>query len=152
MKTLPLIYIHKAFGKVCSNLHIPSDLICTFPTLYQDIITSWCNYYTSSPTLSSTISSQYLWFNTFIKIQNRVVYYKEFSDNKINYVCYFFDRNGNLKTLVNLMCMNIRLKKKYFKWFQLIHAIPKSWKKDIKVDQGNCRNLLYLNHHLIITK
>ena len=37
----------------------------------------------------------------------------------------------------------------YFKWFQLIHAIPKSWKKDIKIDQGNCRNLLYLNHHLI---
>ena len=46
--------------------------------------------------------------------------------------------------------MNIKLKKKkYFKWFQLIHAIPKSWKKNIKIDQGNCRNLLYLNHHLI---
>ena len=41
--------------------------------------------------------------------------------------------------------------KKYFKWFQLIHAIPKSWKKDIKVDQGNCQNLLHLNHHLIKT-
>ena len=37
----------------------------------------------------------------------------------------------------------------YFKWFQLIHAIPKSWKKHIKIDKGNCRNLLYLNYHLI---
>ena len=37
----------------------------------------------------------------------------------------------------------------YFKWFQLIHAIPKSWKKEIKIDQGKCRNLLDLNHHLI---
>ena len=43
--------------------------------------------------------------------------------------------------------MNIKFKKMYFKWFQLIHAIPKSWKKDIKIDQGKCRNLLYLNHH-----
>ena len=37
----------------------------------------------------------------------------------------------------------------YFKWFQLIHAIPKSWKKDIKIDQGKCQNLLCLNHRLI---
>ena len=105
-KLIPLRYIHKAFGKnfkFHSNLHIPSDLICTFPTFYQDIITSWCNYYTSPPTLPSTISSQYLWFNTFIKIENRVVYYKEFSDNQINYVCDFFDRNGNLKSWVNFV-------------------------------------------------
>ena len=105
-KLILLRYIHKAFGKnfkFHSNLHIPSDLICTFPTFYQDIITSWCNYYTSPPTLPSTISSQYLWFNTFIKIENRVVYYKEFSDNQINYVCDFFDRNGNLKSWVNFV-------------------------------------------------
>ena len=37
----------------------------------------------------------------------------------------------------------------YLKWFQLIHTIPKSWKKDTKIDQGNYRNLLYLNLHLI---
>ena len=37
----------------------------------------------------------------------------------------------------------------YFKWFKLIHAMPKSWKKYMKIDQGNCRNLLYLNHQLI---
>ena len=151
-KLIPLRYIHKAFGKnfkFHSNLHIPSDLICTFPTFYQDIITSWCNYYTSPPTLPSTISSQYLWFNTFIKIENRVVYYKEFSDNQINYVCDFFDRNGNLKSWVNFVHEYKIEKKMYFKWFQLIHAIPKSWKKDIQIDQGNCRNLLYLNHRLI---
>ena len=101
---IPLRYIHKAFGKnfkFNSNLHIPSDLICTFPAFYQDI--SWCNYYSSPPTLPSTISSLYLWFNTFIKIENRVVYYKEFSDNQINYVCDFFDRNGNLKSWVNFV-------------------------------------------------
>ena len=60
-KLILLRYIHKAFGKnftFHSNLHIPFDLICTFPTFYQDIITSWCNYYTSPPTLPSTISSQ----------------------------------------------------------------------------------------------
>ena len=67
-------------------------------------------------------------------------YYKEFSDNQINYACDFFDRNGNLKSCVNFVHEN-KIKKMYFKWCQLIHAIPKSWKKDIKIDQGNFRNL-----------
>ena len=34
---------------------------------------------------------------------------------------------------------------------KIIHAIPKSWKKDIKTDQGKRRNLLYLNHSLSIS-
>ena len=33
-----------------------------------------------------------------MKIENSVVYYKEFSDNKINYMCDFFDGNGILKS------------------------------------------------------
>ena len=37
----------------------------------------------------------------------------------------------------------------YIKWFQLIHAIPKSWKKNIRTDQGYCQNPLFLNCHLI---
>ena len=105
------------------------------------MITSWCHYYTSPPALPSTISSQYLWFNIFTKIENRVVYYKEFSDNQINYVCDFFDRNGNLKSWVNFV--------HEYKIDSVNTCVPKSWKKDIKIDQGNCRNLLYLNHHLI---
>ena len=43
-RLIPLRYIHKAFDKnlkFYSNLHIPSDLICTFPNICQDIITSW---------------------------------------------------------------------------------------------------------------
>ena len=38
--------------------------------------------------------------------------------------------------------------KTYFKCFQLIHAIPKSWKLAVLNDNGNCKNI-YLNHHLI---
>ena len=99
-KLILLRYIHKAFGKnfkFHSNSYIPSDLICTFPSFYQDTIPSWRNYYSSPPTLPATISSQYLWFNIFIKTESSIVYYKGFSHNQINYVCDFFDSNGKLK-------------------------------------------------------
>ena len=49
--------------------------------------------------------------------------------------------------LIDKPCADYKIfKKVYFKWFKLIHAIPKSWKRDIKTEQGNWRNFLYLNH------
>ena len=41
------------------------------------------------------------------------------------------------------------IQKSYSKWFQLIHAIPESWKLVILNDKINCKNIIYLNHHLI---
>ena len=32
---------------------------------------------------------------------------------------------------------------------QLIHAIPTAWKKELENDNGDCKNLMILNHHLI---
>ena len=75
-KPIPLIYVHKAFVKKFnfdSNLQIPSDLICFFPSFCQDMTTSWCNYYSSPKTLPSTIFSQYLSFNTYIKIELSII-------------------------------------------------------------------------------
>ena len=46
--------------------------------------------------------------------------------------------------------MHFRLtRKSYFKWYQLIHAIPRPWKLAVLNDQGNCKNVIYLNHRLI---
>ena len=40
-------------------------------------------------------------------------------------------------------------KRSYFKWYQIIHTIPSSWKMTLLNDNGNCQNLEYLSHHLI---
>ena len=37
----------------------------------------------------------------------------------------------------------------YFKWIQLVHAIPNHWKKRLTENTINSQNLSYLNHHLI---
>ena len=34
-------------------------------------------------------------------------------------------------------------------WFQLIHAIPRPWRVAVLNDKENCKNIIYLNHHLI---
>ena len=97
---------------------------------------------------SSLVSSQFLWYNSYIKIDNEVVCYKDFADKKINFVSDLFDENGELKSWQKILSDFQLTQKSYFKWFQLIHAIPRPWKLAVLNNKGNCKNI-YLKHHLI---
>ena len=68
--------------KVHSNLNIPQNTLSYFPSFYKDILKLWTKYYSNQPSLPSTIISQYLWFNSFIKIDNNVVFHRKFSEKK----------------------------------------------------------------------
>ena len=36
----------------------------------------------------------------------------------------------------------------FYKWFQLLHAIPDQWKRIIKTTNDSRSNIVYLDHHL----
>ena len=78
-----------------------------------------------------------------------VVCYKDIADKKINFVSDLFDENGELKSWQKILNDFQLTQKSYFKWVQLIHAIPRPWKSAALNDKGNCKNIIYLNHHLI---
>ena len=72
-KLISLKYIQRTFGnnfKFHFNLHVLSRLFCNFPSFYKSIITFWSISYSFPPTVPSAISSEYLWFNTFMKIES----------------------------------------------------------------------------------
>ena len=142
--------INNALGenfKFHSNLRIPNETINSLPSYCKDIH-SWCKYYYCAPKVSSLVSSQFLWYNSCIKIDNEVVCYKDFADKKINFVNDLFDENGELKALQKILSDFQLTQKSYFKWVQLINAILRPWKLAVLNDKGNCKNI-YLNHHLI---
>ena len=96
-KIVPLNYINNALGKNCkfhSNLSIPNKTINSLPSNYKDILNSWYKYYSCTLEVPSLVSSQFLWF----KIDNKVAWYKEFADKKMNYISNLFDENGKLKS------------------------------------------------------
>ena len=66
-----------------------------------------------------------------------------------NYVSNLFSDFGEIKSWEKVMDEFNLDKKFYFKWYQIIHTIPSSWKLTLLNDNGNCRNLEYLSHHLI---
>ena len=74
-KIIPLNYICKALGKNLkfhSNSSIPNKTINSLPSYYKDIINSWCKYYSCTPKVSSLVSSQFLWYNSYINIDDVV--------------------------------------------------------------------------------
>ena len=60
-----------------------------------------------------------------------------------------FEENGQLKSWHKLFNYFNLTKELYFKPFQITHAILKSRKLVLLNDQGNCQNIIYLNHDLI---
>ena len=151
-KIIPLNYIHNTLGKnftFHSNLSIPNKTLIPLPPFYKDIIKSWCSSFFCSPNVPSSISSQCLWYNSYLKIDKKPFFYKEFSNKNINYVSNLFSDFGEIKSWEKVMDEFNLDKKFYFKWYQIIHTIPSSWKLTLLNDNGNCQNLEYLSHHLI---
>ena len=118
-KIIPLNYINNALGKnfkFHSTFSIPNKTINSLPSYNKDIINSWCKYYSCTPKFSSLVSSQFVWYNSYIKT-DEVVCYKDFADKKINFVSNLFDENGELKSWQKILNDFQLTQKSYFKWF-----------------------------------
>ena len=85
-KIISLNYINNALGKNLkfhSNLSIPNKTINSLPSYYKDIIDFWCKYYFCTLEYSVFSFFAILWYNSFIKIDNKVVCYKDVADKKL---------------------------------------------------------------------
>ena len=150
-KVIPTYLIKTYLGvhfRFHSNLLVKKTALASFPTFYKNIFNFWSTYFSSISLVDSCILSQNLWYNSYIKINNTPVYIQEFSEKNINFLCQFFDSYGNLKSW-DTFKSDFNLNKTYFKWLQLSHAIPKSWKQAIKGNQV-VNDTLLLDHHLIV--
>ena len=122
---ISLNYINNALGKnfeIYSNLSIHNKAINYLPSYYKDI-NSRCKYCSCTTEVPSLVFSQFLWYNSYNKIDNEVLCYKGFADKKINYVSNLFDENEELKSWQKMLHDFQLSQKSYFKWFQLIHAL-----------------------------
>ena len=57
------------------------------PNFYKEIITNWAKCFSCSPYLPSAILSQFLWFNSNIKIDNKSIFISGTARKNINFVC-----------------------------------------------------------------
>ena len=115
-----------------SNLHVNPKQINHFPQYYQEIFRKWSSNLSVSPNIPSTIISQLIWFNKHIKIDNKTLCNNSLANQGINHVGQLFNENGMTKAWLDIKTQfNLSNRQNYF-WIQLINAIPKSWKEEVR--------------------
>ena len=90
-----------------------------------------------------------MWFNGYIKIGNKIVFHRKFSEKNINFVNELIKENGKFKTWKQITHEFKIDKNLHSEWIELVHATPNYWKKKLTKNTINSQNLSYLNHHLI---
>ena len=87
-KIIPIHYISKTLGKnfkFHSNLILPLRILEKLPIFYKDVFQCWSNISQTNETVPSAIGSHFLWFNSQIKVDKHVIFYKEFSEKNLHF-------------------------------------------------------------------
>ena len=133
-----------------SNLDVNPKQINHFPQYYQEIFRKWSSNLSVSPNIRSTITSQVIWFNKHIKIDNKSLCNNSLANQGINHARQLFNEKGMTKAWLDIKTQfNLSNKQHYF-WIQLINAIPKSWKEELR--RSNRSNALSMYDHQLIKK
>ena len=108
---------------------------------YRELLINWKLNFSCVPNIPSSILSQYLWFNEYIKIDNSPIYFRKFAQKNINFVIDLFEENGDITKWevfkIKYGCEN----NMFFQWIQLINSISSQWKEIIKTNI-NTRGIL----------
>ena len=114
------------------------------------MLMSWKKYFLSLPIITpSCVLSQFLRFNSYIKIDNKAFYLKFFSTKNINFIIQLFNIYGSVKNWNILKTEYALPNKDRSCWFQLINAIQEKWKKCIQQTSKNTSLQVVKNHHLV---
>ena len=149
----------KIIPKYLFNKYFMSDKIffpnfqCTIPNklpnFYKNMIKNWSELSICEPITATSIFKQKIWYNRFLKINNKIIYYKSFANAGISYIEDLYNEKGILR---KWEVLNVRYNLNIndsFKWTQLINSIPIHWKRTIHTDLGSSKNNGLTGQHLL---
>ena len=129
-KQIPLYHfkrISENFYLFHPNLSVPKSMLNSIPMFYRNIVNFWQDISFSPPSNATMVFSESLCFNSFIKIDNLPITPSFFDTVDQIYLAQLFTNNGNFISW-NDASRKFKLRN-YFKWMQIIHAIPTNWKE-----------------------
>ena len=108
----------------------PSRLADYIPNFYRQILWAW---FETSPSQGSAldIRRQILWFNKYIKIENKPIFKNHMYNKGVCYINDLLDNNGNILNYCDFIKQkNLTIDQFYY--MKLIDAIPKIWRNMLK--------------------
>lgn len=116
------------------------DLEVLFNTVKNDfwkgVLEAWAVYNFHDPTTAGQIKDQTLWFNSHIRIQNRVVFYQIWYEEGIKAVGDIMNNDGSIMTYEQFQVKYPNLRSNYLVYYGIKTAIPAHWKQKLLVQRG----------------
>lgn len=81
--------------------------------------------------LNPPILTEYLWFNNYILIENKPIFFSEWYKNGIMFLEDILNNNGTFLTLDEFY-ERFRFKPSFLQYTSLLSSIPSNWKKTAK--------------------
>ena len=144
------------FGKIskCSsnifypNFNINIHELCNLPLFYKNLVLYWTHFSTSEPKTTSSVLSESIWNNSYIKIELQSLQPSFLGLTQHIFVRNLLDQNSNFLSW-DIFRANYNIDSKMaFKWIQLKNCIPSSWKKLVKTNLISQQNLCDFDPHI----
>ena len=151
-KVIPLHFLSK-LTVLGENIFFPNlsfNIQHALPTFYSNILTSWMDFSQAIPITASSILSQSIWYNSLIRIANDIITPTFLCCRKQVFVSDFFDRHGNVRSWDNFSTSYNLSPALFFRWLQIVDALPKHWIKVLKEDAGRSRLFCDFSPHAIL--
>ena len=122
-------------------------LACHIPQFYVNILNTWSEITYCKPDTVEKIKNQIIWNNDQILVNNKSVYYKEFSEAGIMKIGDLFDVSGKIKSF-NTLRIKQRSNIDFLRWYGIVQAIPGKWRCNT-IAQANV-NISMIDQDVII--
>lgn len=118
----------------------PKDVVFIMEdSFWRDVLSAWSEINFFTPTNVSQIIAQSLWFNSFVKIAGKPVYFHRAHRAGIRFLYNSWDPVANsflkYEQILDIYGLTVL---SYLQYYGLINAIPRHWIREIK----NARNIL----------
>jgi len=147
-KNIPLKIITNEFKQDIFYSNTSPKPPPSLPSFYKNIFHSWSEL-AQDPITPDSILRQSIWFNQFILISNNPI---KRLFNRPLFVADMFLPNGSpmpwLQAKIKLKLPN----NYYFKWIQILSAIPNCWKNNLKENAPLNVTIIHTQHTLQVTR
>ena len=123
------------------NYCIERSKISRLPLFYQIIITNWIQKSKYYPVNAEDILQESLWHNAHIKIGGEPIFDKQLSDKGYNTISDIFTKTGKLLHF-NILHEKGMQPSKYYRWMQILDAIPNTWKINVRMFLSQGRDII----------
>ena len=101
------------------------------PSFWVNVLSYWFEQNFTEHGKSKTPGMEIIWFNSNIRIENKVIFYKNFYENNITQVNQLYGEGTNWLTYDDLLIKFRGLKTNFLQYMSLLSAIPNSYKRKL---------------------